>query len=144
MYRNILVAIDHSDAAKQALRHATELASALGARLTVVSVAPPVPPYAISAGVDVGGLEQDIRRTTERLVDETVGDLPLDLHAVGTVRSGHPGTEIVAQITDGDHDLVVLGSRGRGRVASGVLGSVVGDVHFATTIPMLVVHPLPE
>jgi nucleotide-binding universal stress UspA family protein len=44
-------------------------------------------------------------------------------------------------VEKGDHDLVVIGSRGRGRVASGVFGSVVGDVHFAVSVPMLVVHP---
>jgi nucleotide-binding universal stress UspA family protein len=141
MYRKILVAIDLGDSSRPALAEAGQLAAALGAELTVLSVVAPLPPYASSAGVDVLGLERDLVVQTRAAVDEAVAGLPEGLTATGIVRSGHPGTEIAAQIEEGEHDLVVLGSRGRGRIASGLLGSVVGDVHFATTISMLVVQP---
>jgi len=52
-------------------------------------------------------------------------------------RHGHAGPEIVAEIESGSYDLVALGSRGRGRVSSEILGSVNAFVHFHTKIPML-------
>ncbi len=144
MYRSILVAIDLGDSSKQALKEAGELAAALNAELTVLSVLTPLPAYASTAGVDIAGLERDALVETQKTVDEALEHLPAGVTTHGVVRSGHAGTEIVAQVEDGGHDLIVLGSRGRGRVASGLLGSVVGDVHFAAKVSMLVVHPSEE
>jgi nucleotide-binding universal stress UspA family protein len=91
--------------------------------------------------MDVREMERVGLRETERIVQAARDQVPGDVGVTTVVRGGDPGQEIVAQINEGRHDLVVLGSRGRGRIASGVLGSVVGDVHFATRVPMLVIHP---
>jgi nucleotide-binding universal stress UspA family protein len=141
MYRSILVAIDLGDSSRQALAEAAQLAAVVGAQLTLLSVVAPLPPYAMAAGVDVAALERDALVQTQRTVDEGLASVPAGVPTRGVVRSGHAGAEIAAQIEEGGHDLVVLGSRGRGRVTSGLLGSVVGDVHFTTRISMLVVHP---
>ena len=69
---------------------------------------------------------------------------PQDISITTRVRMGHAGEQIVAEAEEGGHDLVVLGSRGRGRLASTLLGSVGGDVHFHLHVPLLVVHPAPE
>ncbi len=52
-------------------------------------------------------------------------------------RTGNPGEAIVRELERGTHDLVVLGSRGRGMARSGLLGSVNGYVHFHSRVPML-------
>ena len=54
MYRNILVALDSSEIAARALADAAELALALNARLTIVSVAPDLPGAAYRAGRPCG------------------------------------------------------------------------------------------
>lgn len=141
MYQNILVSVDRSDSAQEALREATELAVALKAELTVLSVVAPLPTYASTAGVDISALEADGQADAKAIVKAALDTMPEGLTTHGMVRTGHPGSEIVAQIGAGGHDLVVLGSRGRGRVVSGFLGSVVSDVHFSTSVPMLVIHP---
>jgi nucleotide-binding universal stress UspA family protein len=141
MYQSILVAVDLGDSSRQALVEAGALAAALGAELTVLSVVAPLPSYAATAGVDIGGLERDAIVQARRTVEDALTHVPDGVTTHSVVRAGHPGTEIVAQVQEGGHDLIVLGSRGRGRVASGLLGSVVGDVHFAARVSMLVVHP---
>ena len=54
-------------------------------------------------------------------------------------RSGHAGPEIVEELERGGYDLVVLGSRGRGRTQEGLLGSVNAYVHFHARVPLLTV-----
>jgi nucleotide-binding universal stress UspA family protein len=140
VFRNILVAIDPSPSSRRALNEARDLAQALNARLTIISIAAHVPGPAYRAGVNVAAMEEEARRETDGLLRAAVAPLPKDLPVTTVLKQGHPGEEIVKQIEAGDHDLVVLGSRGRGRVASNVLGSVGAHVHFHTRAAMLVVH----
>lgn len=144
MYRNILVAIDGTPTAQRALDHATGLAEAVHGRLTVLSVVAPLPSFAYRAGVDVALLEAEAEREASDLVRAAAGASPDDVSVTTKVRRGHAADEIVAEAQEGDHDLVVLGSRGRGRLASTLLGSVGGAVHFHLHMPLLVVHPVTE
>ena len=52
MFRDILVAIDGSPTAQRALEAAAELAEALNSRLTIIAVAPEVPPFAYRSGIE--------------------------------------------------------------------------------------------
>lgn len=54
-------------------------------------------------------------------------------------RNGHVGDEIVAELESGHYDLVVLGSRGHGRLTTELLGSVNNHVHYHSSIPTLTV-----
>jgi nucleotide-binding universal stress UspA family protein len=54
-------------------------------------------------------------------------------------REGQVGEEIVAEISSGAYDLLVLGSRGPGRVSSEILGSVNAPVHYHARIPTLTI-----
>jgi len=140
MYRNILVALDTSQIARRALDDAAELAVALNAKLTIVSVMPDLPGFAYRAGVDVQALENEARKEIENLLRDAVESLPEGLPATTVFRQGNPGAEIVGQIERGEHDLVVMGSRGRGRLTSNLFGSVAAHVHFHSHVAMLVLQ----
>ena len=144
MFRNILVAIDGSSTARRALEHAIELAQALNARLTIVTVAPEVPPFAVAAGVDIQALEKAAEDEAASDLRAAVELVPESVSVTTILRHGSAGKEIVAVSRESDYDLLVIGSRGRGRLASNVLGSVAREVHFGTTLPMLVIHPEPS
>jgi nucleotide-binding universal stress UspA family protein len=143
MYRNILVALDSSEIAARALADAAELALALNAKLTVVSVAPDLPSFAYRAGIDIKALEAEAQAEVEALLRKAVDSLPEGLPVTTVLRRGNPGAEIVGQIERGRHDLVVLASRGRGHVTSNLFGSVAAYVHFHSRVTMLVLQPEP-
>ena len=72
-------------------------------------------------------------------VHEAVRSLPDDIRATSKAVTGNPGPEIVEQAAVGGHDLVVVGSRGRGEVESLFLGSVSQHVSHASPVPVLIV-----
>jgi nucleotide-binding universal stress UspA family protein len=141
MFRDILVAIDLSPTAHRALETAGELAEAINAKLTLIAVAPEVPAFAYRAGVDAEALEREAMAETERLLGEAVESLPADLPVTKILKQGHAGERIVEQLEAGGHDLLVMGTRGRGRVTSNLFGSVGAYVHFHARVAMLVMHP---
>ncbi len=47
---------------------------------------------------------------------------------------------LIRQIKEGHHDLVVMGSRGRGTVRAALLGSVSHYVLHHSPVPVLIVH----
>ena len=53
---------------------------------------------------------------------------------------GHPVSVILDRLRDGRHDLLVMGTRGLGRVGSALLGSVSQAVLHEAPVPVLVVR----
>ena len=118
-YRHILVAFDGSPDAELALDHAVALAQALRARLALVAVVPPPPPFAWQAP---GGIAQACTRRSRRTsTSGCAGRRQRARTTLGDDRllDGDPPREILRAAREGDHDLIVLGSRGRGRVLRG-------------------------
>jgi nucleotide-binding universal stress UspA family protein len=66
--------------------------------------------------------------------------VPADL-PVATVLSEQPiRLALIRQLKEGHHDLVVMGSRGRGAVRAALLGSVSHYVLHHSPVPVLIVH----
>jgi nucleotide-binding universal stress UspA family protein len=137
MFRSILIAVDGSSSSGRALQEAVDIARAQGARLTILTVAPPVPTLMPVAGGDPRGIQDGAERWAAGVLRDALAGVPggLDVHTV--LRTGHPSDEVVDELRDGDYDLVVLGSRGRSATRAGILGSVNGAVHFHAGVPML-------
>ncbi|HEV3094884.1 MAG TPA: universal stress protein [Solirubrobacteraceae bacterium] len=144
MFHRILVAIDGSEHARRALHEAIDLAALGNAKLTIVSVyqrpstlligGPVVP------SIDMGALEEAMRREHEQLLDGAVEQAPQDVSVVKVLAEGPAGPAILAQARKDDSDLIVIGSRGRGEMASMLLGSVSHQVLQQSGVPVLVVH----
>src|SRR5271168_3535071 len=142
MFQNILVAIDGSPDADQAFTQAIDLAESEHARLTLFSavVTPPVAAYIGAGGPVAAAFARDAETETEKLLRAAVQRVP-DRVSVSTVMSGAPvRLALIHQIATGHHDLVVMGSRGRGALRSVLLGSVSHYVLNHSPIPVLIAH----
>jgi len=80
------------------------------------------------------------RLTVVTVVPSPGGEIPV----TKIVRHGSPGARIVELANSGEHDLVVMGSRGRGSVRSLLLGSASRQVLKGSAIPVLIVHVAEE
>jgi nucleotide-binding universal stress UspA family protein len=143
MFRSILVAIDGSPPAERALAHAIDLADCAHARLTVISCVCAPPPAAFIGGgaAAAGEAARAAEPETEAMLAEARERVPGHV-SVSTVLSRGPArAAILREIERGNHDLVVLGSRGRGTVRSLLLGSVSRHVLHHSPVPVLVVQP---
>jgi nucleotide-binding universal stress UspA family protein len=60
------------------------------------------------------------------------------------ISRGRPAEKIIEQVRSGNHDLIVMGSRGRGEVRSALLGSVSHQVLNASPAAVLIVHAADE
>ena len=89
-------------------------------------------------------LARDAEAETETIMRTAARQVP-DQVSLSTVLSSEPVRHaLIHQIKTGAHDLVVMGSRGRGAVRSVLLGSVSHYVLHHSPIPVLIVHADPE
>jgi nucleotide-binding universal stress UspA family protein len=141
MFRNILVAVDGSPDAAQALRDAIDLAESEHTRLTLVTAVPQIPATSLLVpGAVTDDVIVDVRAQAEAILRRALDQVPDDL-PVSTVLTDQPiRSALVRQIKEGHHDLVVMGSRGRGAVRSALLGSVSHYVLHHSPVPVLIVH----
>jgi nucleotide-binding universal stress UspA family protein len=139
-YRHVLVAFDGSADAQLALEHAIALAQSFRARLALVAVVPPPPPFAWQAPGGLIQVHEAQQADLSRQLRGAADSIPPDLPVTHRLLDGDPGREILRAAREGDHDLIVLGSRGRGRMSAALLGSVSRRVMHDAQVPVMVVH----
>jgi nucleotide-binding universal stress UspA family protein len=137
MFRSILVAWDGSEHAKRALAEAVDLARTQEARLTLLTVAAPLHAW---PGYVPPVTEADLINAAEGTLAEGEALVPDGIPVSGRTAAGDPGAELLRRARAADHDLIVMGSRGRGAVRSAVLGSVSHFVLNHTAVPVLIIH----
>jgi nucleotide-binding universal stress UspA family protein len=138
MFRSILVAYDGSSHAKRALAEAVDIARAQGARLTLLTVAAPLQAWAGPYVVSIS--EAELGQAAEQIAVEGEALVPEGIPMSARTAAGHAGIELLKRAEAADHDLIVMGSRGRGAVRSAVLGSVSHYVLNHAHVPVLVVQ----
>jgi nucleotide-binding universal stress UspA family protein len=125
----VLVATDGSDQVQRAAAMLADLADPDRCRVTVLSVArTPIDvlvPFTPVTGSAESQLRSDVVEKADHVAERTAGDLRRRGFQCDTLAlDGAPHGVIVDECESGDYDLVVVGSRGLGRMRRSVLGSV--------------------
>lgn len=121
----IVCGIDGSEMSLRALAAALELVVPLSARLVLVHVA-----------ADEAG-----RRQGELVLAEAAVASQLGTGVDRVVVVGSPARELARLAEEWEASLLVVGSRGRGRIATAVLGSVALGLLESAPCPVVVVPP---
>ena len=140
--KKILIASDGSDSAHEALEFGLDLAAEQDARAIVVHVAPAVDvmPGANFAYVapalphEFTEHDREPLREAAKIAAEQGVDVETEL------LKGKPADEIVTYADTIDADLIVVGSRGHGAIASALIGSVSRGVLHESRRPVLIVR----
>jgi nucleotide-binding universal stress UspA family protein len=144
MFQHVLVPLDGSFRAEQALPVAARLARATGGSLLLARVVNPPIDYS-------GGLSPVPMMTEQIIESETIGvadyltaiaarPLLAGIETTTEVLFGFPGQQLIEAATAHGSDLVVLCSHGRTGFTRWALGSVAHTLVHQSTVPVLVLR----
>ena len=140
--KRILVATDGSPSATEAVAFGVELAAEHRAELIFVHVVPKLDVVpARGFGAIGGAFPHELTEHDRTLLDEAAA-VAAEHEVVSTTAMlrGDTVDEIVAYADSCDVDLIVVGSRGHGGIASALLGSVSRDILGESKRPVLIVR----
>jgi nucleotide-binding universal stress UspA family protein len=140
-YSRIVVAYDHSELSKKALKIAMNLAKQdKQIELIVLMVLQPARPMVYSYGYAFDSYQETQREEANAVrteIEQEIKSLPNKTKAV--VIEGAPGNMIVQYVKQNDADLVVMGSRGLSGLKELFLGSVSHYVVQKAHCPVFIV-----
>jgi nucleotide-binding universal stress UspA family protein len=142
-FRSIVVPLDGSPFAEQALPAAAAIARATRARLRLVLVhrLPPPPNDPETAKLYVS-LELAVRKSERGYLRAIARRLKQGgLQAGALALEGPPGPTLVRWIAESDADLVVMTTHGRGAVGRTMYGSVADQLVRSLELPVLLIRP---
>ena len=140
----VLVAIDGSAAAYRAVELATAIRWPAGSELRVVSIVEPLDEvlaaaWGLPASSDSQGYSEEDERKALSIVEEAAGALAQPGVTISqSVARGRPANKVLEIAHDFVADLIIVGSRGHGTIASMVLGSVSAEIADHAHCPVLV------
>jgi nucleotide-binding universal stress UspA family protein len=137
--RRILVPYDESTAAGYALEVAVQTARESGGTIMLVHV---VQPATGAGGEYVCSLERlDVmhHHEADEMLARVAKDVPPPLQVERVVREGSAAEEILAAAAAWDADLIVMGTRARGRLAQFLLGGTAEAVIRRAACPVVTV-----
>jgi nucleotide-binding universal stress UspA family protein len=143
----ILVPVDYSAGSAHALDYATRLSGALGAEIDVVHIWDRPSFVSDQAAIQ---LQDGRKQSLGELVRENVErEMVSFLEAQRTtpaaalpphrLLSGEPASTLLSELERGDHDLVVMGTRGRTGLKHLLLGSVAEKIVRLSPVPVVTV-----
>ena len=142
--KKILVPTDFSEASKASLRYACTLADALHASLHVIHVNynPYVQGGFLEFYVPPPGFFEEVERATSRDLEAVLTlEEKTKYQATLVRRTGAAAYEILNYLREeGDFDLVVMATHGRGGAARLMMGSVADKVVRAAPCPVLTIR----
>ncbi|HLX41336.1 MAG TPA: universal stress protein [Ktedonobacteraceae bacterium] len=144
MFQHILIPLDGSARAEQALPVAVQIARASGGSIVLLQIVSPPVDYGgmLAAGELLAGgiIESEIAEATSYLKRIAASDKLAGVTTISEVLYGPPAQNILTYAETQEIDLIVLCSHGRTGFKQWVLGSVAHRLVHQSTVPLLVLN----
>lgn len=140
MFEKVLLAVDGSEHALHAARTAADLARTMKAKEFRIVVAYDfIPPYLGEPNMQyaIDARMKEAKAIMQKTVD-AVGDIPCEIHT--ELIEGSSAEAIISVATTRKSDVIVMGSRGLGKLAGLLLGSTSQKVVAHAPCPVLIVR----
>ena len=140
MFDKILLAVDGSDHALHAARIAAEMARGMKPKeFRVVVSYEPIPLYLGEPNMQhaIDNRKKEAEEILSKALKE-VGELPCEIHT--ELLEGDPATAIIDVAAVRKSEIIIMGSRGLGRLAGLLLGSTSQKVVSHAPCPVLIVR----
>ncbi len=141
MIKRILVPLDGSELAEEALNVAGELAQGLSGEVILLRVVPPPVPGRFYAPHMPDELQEAQVREAEAYMEEARHKLAQGIKIDAHVLSGEVAATLIEFAASKDYDLIVMSSHGLGGRGWQVFGSVAQKVLHGASRPILIVRP---
>ncbi|MCG9968294.1 universal stress protein [Pelotomaculum terephthalicicum JT] len=134
MYKKILVPFDNSRQAISAAQHAVKLALVSKSTVTLFHI---VQDIANHSEEKIKVLRTNAQLMLEQLREEISGN---DVKIDTAVALGNPSKEILKKAKIESYDVIIMGSRGLGKIPGLLMGSVSNKVCSGAVCPVIVIH----
>ncbi len=150
MLDKVLLPTDGSDTAEKAIAFAARLFGNTSCKITLLSVVEePVYSAFWSDGLIAPEVlmppPEELREELDRRAEEMLAESAQPLRDAGLdvrskIRFGNSAAEVLQEAEEGGHDMIVMGSHGRGALGGFLLGSVSNRVAHHAKCPVLIVR----
>lgn len=141
MYKRILLPLDGSNLAEQAIPHAVALAKSFQSELILLQVLEMLPKDRhLSGAVVKDGFELTNKFAQEYLRHSAVRIQEQDIPVQVVTIEGRPHVGIIHFAEKNKVDLIVMCTRGQSGISRWLMGSVADRVVRGANIPVLVIH----
>jgi nucleotide-binding universal stress UspA family protein len=141
--RRVLVPIDGSDNSDRALEFAIQIGLKFDAEIEIINVLtyPIVTFSPLPVNLEMEYYEElrDIRKKLLNDAHNKVLQSAPKLKVSSKALDGRPGKKILERADEGNFDMIIMGSRGLGRMELLLLGSVSREVVHGAKVPVTVV-----
>lgn len=138
--KTILVPTDFSNASREALHRAADVAQACSARLTVMYADSFAQPPETADEDLAARVEQSKEAAAQHLREEVRTEVPPNVPVDTMIVADNPVDAILHAAKEKDVDWIVMGTHGRTGVRRLVLGSVTEEVLRHADRPVLTIH----
>lgn len=148
MYQKVLVPLDGSELAENALNHVKKLArdGALGEVILLnvfLATAPHISESYYHSSIDIGAMIKGYQERSMKYLTEAQSKLGLEGFAVKTeaIEGGSPASVIADYTQQNGVDLIIMATHGYTGVKKMLLGSVANRVLNESHVPVLLIRP---
>jgi nucleotide-binding universal stress UspA family protein len=141
LFSKVLVPVDGSDNSHRALDAALLLSEKLGAKVTAVHVMEDIPVLHIQSEKLLRELLDAYKKQSQLILSKCSGIATRKGLSINTkLLQGNAGSTILDFCEKEKYDIIIMGSRGRGKFKELVLGSVSSKVIHHSSCPVMIIR----